>query len=378
MTKRCALRCHVYTVVTTVFALLPMTASAFQILPRISDVDRKLTSLGGNQFVDGVGQWFVGNALPMIKSPVHEVITLSALGCSTDPGSEELCLNVDAVRENQVLLYGVRWPDDPPFALNRAAPPRVAGCDPKITLRSTAQPKCWKGLFSDADKTARQRIGTRPGQPAFGPGEYLLYRSHFGDLQFFHAMAAYEGEPASETLQRMKMGARFLWGIATKTTRTDQFIRESSGADMQRYFPGDITPTNLFATGIVEVRKDLDKVALGALLHMVQDSFSQAHANRSVESGAACDKIPRFLRPATVGQFYNYSGQSASLHDGEDAFNTLRLHTIQVSPSVIDATKAFLTLWDEKATWAEAEKYFDCALAIEADALPASAGPFAN
>ncbi|PVY63184.1 hypothetical protein C8E08_0459 [Paracidovorax citrulli] len=30
---------------------------------------------------------------------------------------------------------------------------------------------------------------------------------------------------------------------------------------------------NPFAIGIVEVRKDLDKVAMGVLLHMVQNSF---------------------------------------------------------------------------------------------------------
>lgn len=277
-------------------ALLPSVAPAFQVLPRISDVDRKLSSLGGNQFIDGIGQWFVGNALPMIKSPVHEAITLNALDCVVQAGSEKQCLTTEAVRVNQVLLYGVRWPDDPPFALNRASPPRIADCDPKVTLRSTAQPKCWKGLFSDADKTAKQRMASRPGEPAFGPGEYLLYRSHFGDLQFFHAMAAYDGETAAETRQRMRMWAQFLWGVATRTGPTDRFLRTVGIDQLEHYFPGEMTATNLFATGIVEVRKDLDKVAIGALLHMLQDSFSQAHAGRNPESGAACEAIPRFTQ----------------------------------------------------------------------------------
>ncbi|MCR6699771.1 MAG: hypothetical protein NVV68_00730 [Dokdonella sp.] len=166
-------------------ALLPSIALGFQVLPRISDVDRKLSGLGGNRVIDSLGQWFVSSALPMIKSPVHEAITLNALDCVVAVGMEKQCLTDEAIRVNQVLLYGVRWPDDPPFALNRASPPRIASCDSKVTLRSTAQPKCWKDLFSDAEKAAKRRMSSKPGEPAFGPGEYLLYRSHFGDLQFF-------------------------------------------------------------------------------------------------------------------------------------------------------------------------------------------------
>ena len=371
------LRRYVATTLMTA-ALLPSIALAFQVLPRISDVDRKLSSLGGNQFIDGIGQWFVGNALPMIKSPVHEAITLNALDCVVQAGLEKQCLTTEAVRANQVLLYGVRWPDDPPFALNRASPPRIVDCDPKVTLRSTAQPKCWKGLFSDADKTAKQRMSSKPGEPAFGPGEYLLYRSHFGDLQFFHSMAAYDSETAAETRQRMRMWAQFLWGVATKAIPTDRFIRTLGVDQLEYYFPGDMTATNLFATGIVEVRKDLDKVAMGALLHMLQDSFSQAHACRNPESGAVCEAIPRFAQPGRISQFYSYAGQVGSLHDHEDTFNALGLQTLQVSPSVVDASRAFLTLWKENAPWSEAEKYFDCAFALDAPNAPAGAGPFIN
>ncbi|MBK6650124.1 MAG: hypothetical protein IPG42_10665 [Betaproteobacteria bacterium] len=105
---------------------------------------------------------------------------------------------------------------------------------------------------------------------------------------------------------------------------------------------------------------DLDKVAIGALLHMLQDSFSQAHAGRHPGSGASCETIPRFAQPGKISQFYSYAGQVGSLHDHEDTFNALGLQTLQVSPSVVDASRAFLTLWKENAPWSEAEKYFDC------------------
>ena len=358
--------------------LLPSMSQAFQVLPRISDVDRRLSNLGSNKVIDGIGQWFVGNALPMIKSPVHEGITLNALECEAQAGSEKECLTTQAVRAHQVLLYGVRWPDDPPFALNRSSPPRVADCDPRVTLRSTAQPNCWKSLFSDAEKTAKQRMSKEPGKPAFGPGDYLLYRSHFGDLQFFHSMAAYDGETAAETQQRMRMWAQFLWGIATKTIPSDRFIRTLGVDKLDHYFPGDMTATNLFATGIVEVRKDLDKVAMGVLLHMLQDSFSQAHTGRSQETGAMCELIPRFAQPGKISQFYSYAGQVGSLHDHEDTFDALALQTLQFSPSVIDATRAMLTLWKENATWSEAQKYFDCVFTLESPDTKAGPGPFTN
>jgi hypothetical protein len=139
-----------------------------------------------------------------------------------------------------------------------------------------------------------------------------------------------------------------------------------------------MTATNLFATGIIEVRKDLDKVAIGALLHMLQDSFSQAHAGRHPESGASCETIPRFAQPGKISQFYSYAGQVGSLHDHEDTFNALGLQTLQVSPSVVDASRAFLTLWKENAPWSEAEKYFDCAFALHSPDTQAGPGPFAN
>ena len=367
---------HCVATILIASALLPSITSAFQILPRISDVDRKLSGLGNNQIINSVGQWFIGNALPMIKNPVHEAITLTALDCVVQPGLEKQCLTSSAILDNRVLLYGVRWPDDPPFALNRASPPRIAGCDSKVTLRSTAQPKCWEGLFSDADKTAKKRMASKPNKPAFGPGEYLLYRSHFGDLQFLHSMAAYDGETAAETQQRMRMWAQFLWGVAAKTIPTDRFIRTIDVDQLGDYFPGDMTATNLFATGIVEVRKDLDKVAIGVLVHMVQDSFSQAHAGRVPETGASCEMISRFMQPGKIHQFYSYAGQMGSQHDHEDTFKALGLQTLQVSPNVVDASRAFLTLWKEGAPWSEAEKYFDCVFDLESPNAKAGPGPF--
>ncbi|WP_192888365.1 hypothetical protein [Paracidovorax avenae] len=132
-------------------------AAAFQVLPKVSDVDRKISSLGRNPVLDYFGHWFVGTAIPIMKSPVHESITLAALECRADRGSEYDCVTIDAVREHRILLYGVRWPDDPPFLLNTKSPPRLKGCDAGVALRSTSQPLFWWGLFQNAEAQAKYK-----------------------------------------------------------------------------------------------------------------------------------------------------------------------------------------------------------------------------
>ena len=351
------------------------SAQAFQILPKISDVDRKLTTLSTNG--DWLGQWFVGGVLPMLKSPVHEAITLAAVECKAGAGNEPDCLTVEAVNEHRTLLYGVRWPDDPPFRLSASNPPRGIKCDVRVTLRSTAQPRCWKGLFDHAGKQAAVVSSGTPGKPPFGPGDYLLYRSHYGDLQFMHSMGAYDGERAQDTRQRMKMWVRFLWGVAVKELPTDHYLRDLGVDDLGTYFPGDMTATNLLATGIVEVRKELDQVALGALLHMVQDSYSQAHAERAPEPGGVCAGTD-IGRPGKILRFYSYAHQRSELHDEEDTFNALRMHSIQSSPSVVDTTRSLIDLARSNASWAEAEKVFDCLFELANPDEPAQAGRFAG
>ncbi|MES2951415.1 MAG: hypothetical protein V4858_23020 [Pseudomonadota bacterium] len=309
----------------------------------------------------------------MVKNPVHEAITLAAVGCNVPASQEKDCVVLEAVQANRILLYGVRWPDDPPFALDRNKPPSISDCDTRVTMRSTAQPKCWMGLFKDAGAKAKTVLAKTPGSPAFGPGHYMLYRSHYGDLQFFHSMAAYDGERAADTKARMRMWAQFLWGVATGQVPTDRFIRDLGFAELTPYFPGDITVTNLFSTGIPEVRKDLNKVALGILLHMLQDSFSGAHTDRLPEMGGQCSDMPRFSRPGKVAQFYSYAQQEGGMHDEEDTFNSLGLQTLQTSPTVVDVSRDFVTLWNEKASWDQASKLFDCV--VDLQDLEAAAGP---
>ena len=89
---------------TWAIALVAASASAwgFQVLPKVSDVDRKLAKLGTSRVFDLVGQLAMANALPMLKGPVHEAITLAALGCTSE--TVEDCVALDAINTHRILL----------------------------------------------------------------------------------------------------------------------------------------------------------------------------------------------------------------------------------------------------------------------------------
>lgn len=371
MTK---MRCAIWIQMTLVASLATLVAGgraeAYQILPKVSDVDRELSWRGNRAWREMGAQLVVRIGVPLLKSPIHEAITLTALGCEAAPGREGSCVNGANILAHRVILYGVRWPDDPPFRLDAARV--LKKCDVRVTVRSTAQPDCWKMLFDDAGRIAARHAGSAP---AFGPGTILLYRSHYGDLQFMHSMAAFDGEAAAETQRHMRMWAKYLWGIATGGIRTDVFIRDAQ-PELASFFPGDITSINLFATGIVEVRKRLPEVAFGVLLHMVQDSFSRAHATRREATGASCPGIPGVDAPGSIEQFHGYAHQDASLHDAQDTEESLGLHTLQEIPSVVDVSRQFVALWQEKASWEKAQQYIDCVFDVVDESAPAGPGPF--
>lgn len=347
-------------------------AEAYQILPKVSDVDRELSWRGNRSWMETGSQLVMGIGVPLLKGPIHEAITLAALGCDVPAGEEGRCVTKANVLANRVVLYGVRWPDDPPFRLDAARSSTLKKCDVRVTVRSTAQPDCWMMLFTDAGRLAKQ--GGR-NAPAFGPGTMLLYRSHYGDLQFMHSMAAFDGEPASQTRANMQTWAKYLWGIAIGATRTDVFIRDAQ-PEMASFFPGDMTSINLFATGIVEVRKRLPEVAFGALLHMVQDSFSRAHTTRREATGGSCPGLPGVDAPGRIEQFHGYAHQDGALHDEQDTEESLGLHTLQEAPSVVDVSRHLVTLWRKKASWDEVQPYIACVFDVVDGHTPAGPGPF--
>jgi hypothetical protein len=333
--------------------------NAFQSNPNESRVDSKLAKMAG--FQAHVTQEASEHFLFLFKSPVHEAITQAGYGCDKDD-------LIDCARKNHAssaMIWGARWNDDPPFRM-KSGP---SACKFDQTIRANSQPSCWYELFKDGERKAAK------GQ-SFGPGYGLIYRVHFGDLQFLHAMASMDGEPAGFTREKIMMWAEFTWGIATDTMPKDRFLRDLGVPELGTYFPGDQSATILFSLGNPDFQKPhwVMEIALGSLLHMVQDSFSQSHASRCDPLGGECDGMPGALQPGLIQQFHSYARQNHKAHDSADNAKAIEIQRMETSPCAIDVCRTIIQMWERRANWTEAKKYLDYVFALSPSISPAGPG----
>jgi hypothetical protein len=226
------------------------------------------------------------------------------------------------------LAVAVRWPDDPTGEVRGR---RISKTIFKFVAKMTGQ--CEK----------RYNRGMKDG---------LLCSSHYGPLQFWHAMASRADEPTEETQRKMLAWAGFLYEVAAGD---DKFLRrnyceywrgqqgrEGKGELASVLAPEDDFPctkegppwtiSTLFsltcrgARSSVTCDESLDPRdarlnALGALLHMVQDSYAQGHASRgSAELIPGTKRVKSKFECLPINQFYTYGAQNDKKHRQADAF----------------------------------------------------------
>src|SRR5262245_8831357 len=138
--------------------------------------------------------WVAVKGVLHFAEPVHEEITNRIYGCDED---KSICGDPETEFAGPVVQAGVRWNDDPPFRLEEQSY-QHSSCKVSETIRFTTQPRCWYEIFKYAKRRAED--GEVLDSSSRAP---LLARSHFGDLQFLHAMASRDGELAEETSQRI-------------------------------------------------------------------------------------------------------------------------------------------------------------------------------
>src|SRR4051794_6307235 len=133
-----------------------------------------------------------------------------------------------------------------------------------------------EGFAESGDPDIGAKVfGARSEGATFGPGGALFGRGHFGDLQFIHAMACVQHEPAETTLAGMLAWCELMHGIACGATTGDVSLAEAPVAAIARLFAGDA----LTVGGLLRTDDDaaLRARAAGSLLHVVQDSYASAH-----------------------------------------------------------------------------------------------------
>lgn len=277
---------------------------------------------------------------------VHEYITYAAIACAdgygprVPIGPHPLCAHPSKGFKriaggpgniSNAIIVGVWWNDDPHGFLYRK--------------------DVWNGVLSWlAAKRSAGRV------QKFGP-QYrdramrgMLYRSHFDDLQFLHAMATRDAEHPSRTRQQIIDWIAFTYRVSTGEIdeRTSLHKLNSSIGDL---FAGEdprATVSSLFRRSGME-RLATREVALGSLLHVVQDSFAASHTVRAFEASEECPG-------GRIAQFYAYQRQREKSHGAEDtrkALDATWKNTFTALQNPVEASARMILFVRRKADWTE-------------------------
>jgi hypothetical protein len=288
---------------------------AFKIQPEATDLDGKVRKFSPSTW----GRYFGGAsalAIEMFTNPVHERVVHHIYGCI---GDRKTCSDPEKPHQyaSDAVIAGARWNDNPPFELESSKNPECVG----KTLRLPNFSKCWYVLFKDAEGRAKagEIFDTNSGAA-------FLYRVHFGDLQFLHAMGARDGERAGDTLTRMNTWAEFTYRVALGEIAKETELRKVGISGMDELFRNrGWTVQQMFTRGDPTYRSDkgIKELAFGSLLHMLADSFVNSHADRDDASGAKCSGSEGTLKPGLIRSFHSYAHQDATQHGKEDGHDAL-------------------------------------------------------
>lgn len=286
---------------TCAFLSVAKFASAFDMNP-ISPIDHESVKkeLRDRHYKADYTRYF----MDMISIPVHEKLTYFADGCRLDP--DNCSVNVDNFNLStasdimKMLIEGVEWNDDPRRLLFG-------------NLLSQFQ---WYNWMMDGRE--RADLCRNSQRSCIATPNDLLYRSHYSDLQFLHSMASNDGEPAQRTLENIMTWAEYTYKLSTgvvapetplekSKTKVNDFIGRQGWNAWKLFLNEDRS------TGTDRDIRRIKLMALGSLLHMIQDSFSDSHTNRV----GSC--LPDNHDKKAITEFHSYVGQIPGRHKQYDA-----------------------------------------------------------
>ncbi len=348
--------------VAAVLALCCSSVPAFQLSPSGTLIERQRADLNlpwYQRFQLGVA----GRGVHQFTHPVHEQITHRIYGCMV----ESACQNPDSEYAPPTVIAGVRWNDDPPFRLNGSS---IGQCRVQETVRVITQPVCWYRLFKDAEQKSKTTFFD-----ADNAGGNLMYRSHFGDLQFLHAMAAQDGETASVTRERILMWGEFAWAVASGDYTGAQRLAEVPLTGFSAFF-GKVgwTVQDLFSLGNPALRKNLPDIAFGSLLHLVEDSFAQGHVERRDPLAGERCPVGKQAKPGRVVSFHSYVHQDHQKHGDYDSPDALLRGLLDPGVNVVIVGQTLKAMYEDKKDWPLVRDYLECIFDLDDPSAKADAG----
>ena len=350
---------------------LPSSAAAFSIKPVETDQDRSLRAFEdhNNWFLDSLASVYIAR----FTQPVHEEGIQRIYGCD---GNDGACQKLEKPSRfaPDAVIYGARWNDNPPFQLEKS---NMGDCVGK-TIKLPSYSKCWAVLFRDAAKKSQKGEFFDAKS-----GHVLIYRVHFGDMQFLHSMASKDKEQAGDTKSKIMMWAEFTYKLATGELDRGLELRKTGVQGMETLFYNrGWTSQQLFTRGDATFRgpQDFRYFAFGSLLHLVEDSFALSHTERDEPSGAKCRLVPEQDKPGKVLKFLSYANQDHKKHSAEDNSEALKYHLLvlpsdKMQPNVVAIGMTLRSYYEQKRPWDEVKSYLDeCVFDLEDPTNEAGSG----
>jgi len=353
----------------------PAAVQAYNLTPIYEETQVKLQSRAVPPFLRPV----VARVLDQFSDPAHEALTARMFGCS---GAFLDCGDNPEGSVPQGVLDGLRWNDNPIFRLASHSSYCPAAARPNYFLDLDSDPVCWATLFYDAEKHA----GAKPGEHFSGAGAAtpvaLVYRVHFGDLQFIHGMASWDGETAATTQAHVLGWLELTWRLHDgEIADTSVPITTLVPALADVFEHNGFSPRSLFLPQLTEPGSDseaiLRNMALGSLIHTLEDSYSSAHARRDDSSaGHPCTGFPDAPVPGRITAFYAYNHQAGSKHKQRDSSDTAETQ-LSESVTVVELGREVLALAKQQRSWKEVAPWFGCVMEVSDPAATAGPGEFA-
>lgn len=259
---------------------------------------------------------------------------------------------------SHAIIFGTWWNDDPLMLTLGQGP-----------IFSMGGYKAWAALFREQDDYPAGAKGCRVNAEG-----HLGRQSHLGKLQHLHFMRPHDESNASadqhikDTVDNALVWMRFTYQVATGEIAADapislqmerdlglpsianNFCVKQENVKVRTLFTRVSTDANIPARN-----QRTAEVALGSMLHVLQDSFAPAHAcrvSRTVGTGNHAQLID-------VDAYRLEDSDSHSLRDGyPDWFLTYLKsgdHVYENDPVAVGAW--LIAAVDKKVAWSEVEKH---------------------
>ncbi|MCJ1306565.1 hypothetical protein MMC25_000208 [Agyrium rufum] len=296
---------------------------------------------------------------PREHAPVHEQMTVAALILSDyklDSSVTFITLRDNPTKRPDIndFVRGVIWNDDPECEL----------------FNNESGNNLSYGWGADwVKKYALGYLLGKTNQPE------LIRRSHFGDLQWLHAMASTLGEEPTDTKQKVLRWMETMYKLAIGTINGGTPLQETW---MTQWFndPNNYTTVGELLTHRHKGLADIQHRALGSCFHVIQDSYAVGHTRR--EPLNLGDRVPGAgikYKPGVADRwgpilnFHTYVGQGHDHgtfdHSEDGSVETLDIGNLAAWNSLVgcrdglDACIELANHWHRKTAWDEVSVWLD-------------------